>query len=206
MMDQEIETAENAAKAKKAGRGKAGGKARAKAAPKAKAPKAAKNKGPAKVTFNLEPEVLALAKQEARKEGRELGHFLQKAIEGWLMANVPADDALAQRLAAKRQVIDRTVSLAQDLDGKGKFDEHFILTVMKTAAADKGYAELYDKAVAAEAGKGVDGRKARLNRQLGRMIISASKAQAKKSEDGKALRAQVTDEVIRTYTLLEKAA
>lgn len=159
-----------------------------------------------KVTFNLEPEVLALAKREAKSEGRELGHFLQKAIESYLVAHVPADDALVQRLQAKRAVLDTTVSTARELNEAGKFDEHFILTVIKTAAADKAFAASYDQAINTANEKGVNARKARLNRQLGRMILRAAGATAKRAEDGKPMRAQVSDELISSYTLVEKAA
>ena len=183
--------------------GKAAGKMRkGKAAKAAKAVKAPKGK----VTFNLEPEVLALAKREAKTEGRELGHFLQKAIESYLVSNVPAEDALVQRLNAKRAVLDKTVATALELNAAGKFDEHFILTVIKTASADSGFAASYDQAINTANEKGVNARKARLNRQLGRMILRAAGAQAKRAEDGKPMRAQVSDELITSYTLVEKAA
>lgn len=159
-----------------------------------------------KVSFSLEPEVRELFAAEAKKQGMELGHLMQKVLENHVLENAAPGDPLAERLQAKRAIIDHTILLAKEIDAEGKFDEHFILTVMSTANKNAAFVELYNKAI----GSGAEGRSARaqapLNQQLGRLIKKAVGARGKKTEAGKVARAQVTGELISTYTLLEKAA
>lgn len=161
-----------------------------------------------KVTFSLEPEVRSLIASEAKKAGLDEGHYLQRAIESHLLETAEPGDALAERLRAKRAVIEKTVALAKQLDAEGSFDEHFILTVMKTAIRDQEFAALYAAAVGATANDAEAPEKAKmpLNQQLGRMIKRAVGAKSKKNETGRIARAQVTGEAISTYTLLEKSA
>jgi hypothetical protein len=161
-----------------------------------------------KVTFSLEPEVRSLIASEAKKAGLDEGHYLQRAIESHLLETAEPGDALAERLRAKRAVIEKTVALAKQLDAEGGFDEHFILTVMKTAIRDAEFAALYAAAVGATANDSDAPEKAKmpLNQQLGRMIKRAVGAKSKKNETGRIARAQVTGEAISTYTLLEKSA
>jgi hypothetical protein len=161
-----------------------------------------------KVTFSLEPEVRSLIASEAKKAGLDEGHYLQRAIETYLLDTAEPGDALAERLRAKRAVIEKTVALAKQLDAEGSFDEHFILTVMKTAIRDDEFAGLYAAAVGATANNTDAPEKAKmpLNQQLGRMIKRAVGAKSKKNEAGRIARAQVSGEAISTYTLLEKSA
>lgn len=161
-----------------------------------------------KVTFSLDPEVRGLVAAEAKKAGLEEGHYLQRAIEAHLLETADTGEALAERLHAKRAVIERTVALAKQLDQDGGFDEHFILTVMRTASRDDEFAGLYATAVGATAddASGPDAAKMPLNQQLGRMIKRAVGARSKKNETGRIARAQVSGEAITTYTLLEKPA
>ena len=161
-----------------------------------------------KVTFSLEPEVRSLIASEAKKAGLDEGHFLQRAVETFLLETAEPGNALAERLRAKRAVIEKTVALARQLDAEGGFDEHFILTVMKTAIRDAEFATLYATAVGATTDDGTapDRAKMPLNQQLGRMIKRAVGASSKRTEAGGIARAQVTGEAITTYTLLEKNA
>lgn len=161
-----------------------------------------------KVTFSLEPEVRSLIASEAKKAGLDEGHYLQRAIEAYLLETAEPGDALAERLRAKRAVIEKTVALAKQLDDAGSFDEHFILTVMKAAIRDEEFAALYAAAVGATANEADAPEKAKmpLNQQLGRMIKRAVGAKSKKNETGRIARAQVSGEAISTYTLLEKSA
>jgi len=161
------------------------------------------------VSFSLEPEVRGLIRAEAKAAGMDTGHYLQKIIETHIVETADADNAVAIRLRAKRAVIDRAVTLAQDIYTEGRFDEHFILHVMQEASSDPEFAALYETAVAAP--EGMEPNKAKrirapLNQQLGRLIKKAVGAKSKRNDAGKIARAQVTGEMIATYTLLEKAA
>ncbi|SEQ99178.1 hypothetical protein [Thalassovita taeanensis] len=159
-----------------------------------------------KVTFSLEPEVRDLCAAEATKAGMDVGHFLQRLVENHLLDHAEPGDLLAERLRAKRAVIDKTVELAQKLDQDGKFDEHFILTVMKTATQDADYVTLYEAATGAVLNDNPEKAKRPLNQQLGRLIKKAVGAKSKKNIAGTIARAQTEGEVISTYTLLEKTA
>lgn len=160
-----------------------------------------------KITFSLETDVRRFIQAEAKAAGMDVGHYMQKIVESHVLEAAPANEPLSQRLAAKRAVIDYAVALAQKLDADGGFDEHFILSVMKKASEDPEFKLLYEKAV----GEGEKGAKAAhpriaLNQQLGRLIKKAAGAKSKRNDAGRIARAQVSDEMIKTYTLLEKAA
>ena len=161
-----------------------------------------------KISFTLEPEVRKLAQIEAKKSGMDMGHFMQKLVETHVLSVTDADNPLVQRIQAKRDVIDQTVKIAREIDAKGGFDEHFILTVMQTAAKDSTYAKMYKTAVGGVANDSdvPEKRKAPLNQQLGRLIKQAVGAKSKRDEKGKIARAQVSGEAISTYTLLVKSA
>lgn len=161
-----------------------------------------------KVTFSLEPDVQAFFKTKAREAGMEVGHYMQKVVETHILDVADKDDPLATRLKAKRAVIDTAVKLAQDMDEDGGFDENFILSVMKKASKDAEFKKLYAKATQSsdKEGKQATRATAPLNQQLGRLIKKAVGAKSKRNDAGKIARAQVTGEMISTYTLLEKAA
>ncbi|HBV53743.1 MAG TPA: hypothetical protein DEF12_01770 [Rhodobacteraceae bacterium] len=162
-----------------------------------------------KISFTLETEVRKLAQEEAKKSGMELGHFMQKLVENFVLENAAPDNELAKRLKAKRAVIERAVNLAQEIDQKGGFDEHLILNVMKTATQDGDFAKLYALAcgnVANDDGAPASKLSIVLNQQLGRMIKKAVGARSKRNDAGKIARVQVSGEAISTYTLLEKAS
>ncbi|MFP4274844.1 MAG: hypothetical protein ACLFRU_07435 [Paracoccaceae bacterium] len=189
------------------GKGKGRGKGRGKGPGKAmRRGRKMRQAGASKVAFHLEPEVQELCRAEAEKAGMETGHFLQKVVETWLLENAAPESALAERLAAKRAVIDRAIALAREVDAEGGFDEHFILTVMRRAMADDAFRTLYETAVGAQAEETGVSAKTPLNQQLGRLIKAAVGARPRLDESGKAVRAQVTGEAIQSYSLLEKAA
>lgn len=161
-----------------------------------------------KISFSLETEVRKLAQEAAKANGMDMGHFMQKLVENHVLETAAPDNELAQRLRAKRAVIDRAVSLAQEIDAKGGFDEHLILTVMKTATKDADFVRAY--AVACGGAANDDNAPnaklaAALNQQLGRLIKKAVGARSKRNETGKIARGQVSGEAITTYTLLQKA-
>lgn len=185
-------------------------KAATEAKPVAKKVKAAERLAAAnKISFTLETEVRKLAQEAAKANGMDLGHFMQKLVENHVLELAGPENELAQRLRAKRAVIDRAVTLAQEIDTKGGFDEHLILNVMKTATKDADFARAY--AVACGGAANDDSAPnsklaAALNQQLGRLIKKAVGARSKRNEGGKIARGQVSGEAITTYTLLEKAS
>lgn len=67
-----------------------------------------------------------------------------------MIDTVGADDPLAFRLAAKRHVIAR----ATQVDGANKFDENFILNVVKEAEKEDGFAAQYSLALGGDEAAG----------------------------------------------------
>lgn len=161
------------------------------------------------VTFTLELPVRRYIDVQAKAAGMNMTHFMQKLVEDHVISTAAKDDPLALRLAAKRHVISHAVKLAGEMNESGKFDDHFILNVVKEAAEDTEFAAQYALAIGgAEAAETRAAARARvsLNQQMGRLIKKAVGARSKRTEKGKIARAQVQDALITTYTLLEKAA
>lgn len=155
------------------------------------------------VAFSLEPKVRARLAEMAKGEGLELGHYLQKVLETHVLEASADGDELADRLRAKRAVVDHVVSLARELDSEGRFDEHFILTVMTEAASDEGFMELYHLAVGGEGKQAARAQKP-MNQQIGRLIRKAAGAKGMRTEEGKVMRGQATGALISSYTLLTR--
>ena len=157
------------------------------------------------VTFMLELPVRKFMDVQAKAAGMNMTHYMQKLVETHVIATSPKDDALALRLAAKRHVIDQTVAMAKKLDAAGKFDENFILTVVKEAQKDAEFKAKYETALGEVDAEGKSSRaRVSLNQQIGRVIKKSVGARGKRNEQGRVVRAQVQDAVIATYTLLEK--
>lgn len=161
-----------------------------------------------RMNFALQTDVRRHIAAQARAEGMDIGHFMQKLVENHVLATTAADDPLAQRIAARRSVIDMTVARAKEMDAAGKFDTHFILNVMKSLHGETAFTEPYAKATGddPEQPKRAARERASLNQQLGRLIKRAAGAKSARDAKGKIQRAQVQDEVISSYTLLAKPA
>ncbi|MDK3073022.1 hypothetical protein QO034_07865 [Sedimentitalea sp. JM2-8] len=161
-----------------------------------------------KMSFILETGVRKFVAAEAKAAGMDVAPFLQKIVENHVMEAAPAGNPLAERLKAKRAVLDYAVNLARKVDADGDFDEHFIGNVMKKAAQDAEFNSLYQMAVgvADDNPKRAFRARAPLNQQLGRLIKRAAGAKSKRDDSGKIMRAQVQGELLSTYTLLAKAA
>lgn len=159
-----------------------------------------------KVTVILETDVRRNLTAQARDAGMDLVPFMVKLLEGQILANAPKGDQLATRLKAKRAVLDRAVDVTRTTVEAGGFDEHLILNVMKKASQDAEFNALYEQAIGATEDKPARNARAALNQQMGRLIKRAAGARSKRDEGGKIMRAQVQDEIITSYTLLDKAA
>lgn len=189
-------TSDTAEKDAKAGK-KAGGRAR----------KLQKIEKASTVTFALELPVRKFMDAQAKAAGMNLTHYMQKLVETHVIEAGGADEPLAQRLAAKRQVIDQVVALAIKLDKSGKFDENFILTVVGEAGKDKKFKAQYEAALGVEASEGeakVKRARVSLNQQIGRVIKKSVGARSKRNPQGQIARGQATNAFVTTYTLLEK--
>ena len=159
-----------------------------------------------KITFILDTKVRRFVMQQAKKAGMDIAPFMQKIVENHVMTSAPDGDPLAERLKAKRAVLDQAVALASKSQAEGDFDEHFILNVMKKASQDAEFTSLYETAVGAEGDKTKRRDRVSLNQQLGRLIKRAAGAKSKRDENGKIMRAQVQGQILTSYTLLDKAA
>lgn len=161
------------------------------------------------VTFTLELPVRKFMDAQAKSAGMNMTHYMQKLVETHVIETGAADEPLALRLAAKRQVIGQVVALATKLDAAGKFDENFILTVVSEAGKDADFKAQYETALGVNPSEGegkVKRARVSLNQQIGRVIKKSVGARSKRNEQGKIARGQATDTFVTTYTLLEKAA
>lgn len=203
----EKEPKKSTEKTAKATKGKAAGKEKSGGAAQNRKDKRRKLTDANTVTFMMETEVRKYMMDQAKAAGMDIAPFMQKLAETHVLATAPADSPLALRIAAKRAVLDRVVALAKDVDETGGFDEHFILTVMKKAAADTEFMANYDTAVDAQSAneRALARAKAPIHQQMGRLIKRVAGARGKRDEKGRIMRAQVTGEMISAYTLLEKA-
>jgi hypothetical protein len=197
---------ENAAKA---GAAKAKGDAGAAEAPSAADKRAQKRKRLAEantMTVILETDVRKFVAAQAREAGMDMTPFMQKIIESHVIATAEQGDALAARLAAKRAVLDRVVTLAKEMDATGEFDAHFIVNVVRRASGEAAFLDSYETAIDArnENKRAVARAQIPINQQMGRLIKRAAGAKSKRDDSGKIQRAQVQGEMISTYTLLEK--
>ena len=159
------------------------------------------------VTFTLELPVRKFMDAQAKAAGMNMTHYMQKLVETHVIEAAAADEPLARRLAAKRQVIDQAVALAAKLDAAGKFDENFILTVVNEAGKDAAFKAQYEVALGDQSeGNEAIVKRARvsLNQQIGRVIKKSVGARSKRNEQGQIARAQAADTFVATYTLLEK--
>lgn len=163
------------------------------------------------INFAVDPGVRAYLTSSAKAQGLDLSHMMQKIVEGYIIETAPAELELAQRLAAKRAVIDMAQTTATDMHAAGQFDEHFILNVIKAASANQTFVDAYSTATVA----GADTHKAKLmarraritlNQQLGRVIKRTVGAKSLRKDGGGIARSSTTDALISTYTLLTKAA
>jgi hypothetical protein len=160
-----------------------------------------------KITVTLQTDVRKALAAQAKAEGMDMGHFMQKLAENHILSSAPAGDPLATQIGARRGVVDQVIALAQKMEAEGAFDENFILKVMKRAHADAEFVKLYAAAVAEPDKPKAAGRAGvALNQQIGRLIKRAVGARSKRDAAGKIQRAQVKDEVITSYTLLDKPA
>lgn len=194
----EANTKTTAVKAGKADK-KAGGRAR----------KLEKMEKASTVAFTLELPVRKFMDAQAKAAGMNLNHYMQKLIETHVIEAGGADEPLALRLAAKREVLDQVVAMATKLDKAGKFDENFILTVVEEAGKSTKFKAQYDAALGLEATDGeatVKRARVSLNQQIGRMIKKSVGAKSKRNPQGQIARGQASDAFVATYTLLEKPA
>ncbi|MDF1856862.1 hypothetical protein [Pseudooceanicola sp.] len=169
-----------------------------------KGPDAGARKGGGAAAEFLETAVRVAARKAARTEGMEMTHFLQKAVETYLLATRALEGDLAERITAKRTLIDTAVTKAREIDANGGFDEHFVLTVLRSLTSTDSARRLYETATGGALTDDKAPRRAGVNQQLARVIKAAVGARAKRNDKGKLARAQVTGEVVTSYTLLEK--
>lgn len=179
----------------------------AQTAPGQRARRLAKIEKASTVTFTLELPVRKFMDAQAKAAGMNMTHYMQKLVETHVIATAPEDAPLALRLAAKRQVIDRAVALATKLDAAGKFDENFILTVVKEAEKDADFKAQYDIALGAGPVEAkIKRARVSLNQQISRVIKKSVGARSKRNAQGQIARAQAQGAFIGTYTLLDKPA
>ena len=109
------------------------------------------------------------------------------------------------RLEREQDVYKAAIGRALELDGQGRFTEHFIHTVIRDLMDDEKFRSDYETAAGGDAYKNRLPGKSPLNRNLGRYIKNAIPGAARLMDDqGNPRRVQVRNEPIQSYTLLTK--
>ena len=159
-----------------------------------------------RVTLDLNPAVRRYLTAQAKAAGTTLSLFLNRLAEQHIVATAGDTDPLGQKLKGRHAVFDRIEKIARDMDGDGKFDEHFILTVMRAASTDVGFMAQYQAAAGGDTAEGEAEEKSKsaLNQQLARVIQLAVQAKAKRGEDGKVVRADAEGALMTSYSLVER--
>lgn len=167
-----------------------------------------KSAADSRVVLTLDPGVRKYLAAEARTAKMDVNQFVLKLVEDFVCDTAPEDMPMAQRIRARRGVIEHVIEEAKRIDAEGGFDEHFVLNVMKAAAENEDFRSLYDLAIAEglQRAPKVERNRAALNQHLGRLIKGTVRALSLRNEAGRIQRAQVEGEIISSYTLLEKAA
>ena len=128
-------------------------------------------------------------------------HVIRYGRETGIMSQTEID-----RLERERSVIDAVIRRALELDGLGRFTEHFTLTVFRDLIADSAFRSDYETVIGGDAYENRLPGKFPLNMNLGRFIKNAIPGAAPlRDANGRPRRKQVRNEPIQSYTLLTKA-
>lgn len=114
-------------------------------------------------------------------------------------------DGDEKRLNAQMEILNFAGSAALEIVADDRFDEHLTLTVFQELMQDKDAKSIYETAIGGDAYEdGLPG-KTPLNMQIGWIIKNVTGASVQKTKDGKPKRANVRNEPIQSYTLLERS-
>ena len=157
-----------------------------------------------KFTVNVNKDAMTAIRAEADDKGVEASALIQRAIHQFAINTGRMDDATKGMLTAQYDTIDAFVTLAKRLFDEGLFDDHFVLTVFKTAMDSPALKALYERAIGGEANAVKLPGKTPLNMYLGWYIKNAVGAEPKLDANGQPVRCQVRGQPIQTYTLLRR--
>ena len=162
-----------------------------------------------KISLRLSSVVHAAVQTIATKEGVSpeayiqrivISHVTQYAKKGGLMEPNEID-----RLEREQRILIRAVRRARELDGRGKFNEHFTLTVVRDLMTDPEFRTDYEKVIGGDAYQNGLPGKFPLNMHLGWYIKNAiPDAVPLLDSNRRPRRVQVRNEPIQSYTLLTK--
>lgn len=156
-----------------------------------------------RVSIRLKSDVHSVVLEAAEEQGLDAATFMQSVIEAAVM-NRLSDDRQKQ-LEAANQLYPYAQKIAKRLFSEGKFDAHFTLTTIRELMGDAEGRGLYLRAINAEDPRDDVPGKTPVNMYLGWYIKNAIPAQPLLDASGKARRAFVKGEAIKSYTLLRLA-
>ena len=162
-----------------------------------------------KVSLRLDSAVHAplnvIAEREAMSTEALIQRILTLYVTDYARKAGLMDPMEIDRLEREQDVYKAAIRRALELDGQGKFTEHFILTVIRDLMTDKKFRSDYETAADGDAYKNRLPGKSPLNRNLGRFIKNAIPGAARlMDKQGNPRRMQVRNEPIQSYTLLTK--
>lgn len=150
------------------------------------------------ITLHLESQLIVALTNSAGDAGTSL--------DGYLVSNLARQARPVRGIEADHQDLIASFSLlALRMRDEGRFDEHFILNVFRTAVSAPRMRAAYEAAIEGDAYAPHLPGKFLLNMSLGWHIRNAVGAAPKRDANGIEMRRQVTGEPIDSYTLLEMA-
>lgn len=156
------------------------------------------------LALRLDRQLFGWLETLARAEGLEPTAYVQRLIRLNVAQSGLMPDEHREQVLLTESLIARAVARAIALDGEGRFDAHFTLTVLDDLFGDPTFLADYERAIGGPAmARGLPA-KASLNMNLGWQIKSAVRAMPLLDDAGRPCRAQVRGRPIQSYTLLTR--
>lgn len=151
-----------------------------------------------RVSLRLKKDVRQAVLQQSTEQGIDSTNFTVSIMD-------QLSDERQEQIKNTNQLIAYAQKVAKELFGQDKFDEHFILTVVRHLIADSEGRNLYEKVIAVDAYKDAAPGKTPVNMYLGWYIKNAVPATPLLDSNGKPTRTFVKGEPIKSYTRLTRA-
>ncbi len=153
-----------------------------------------------RVSLRLKNDVHQAIIKEAAAQGVEPATYMQDVLEQAVILHLPEDRK--RELKNTKDLFALAQGEARKVFAEGGFTEHFTLTVIQKLMADSEAKTLYEEIIGTDAYTDGAEKKTPLNMYLGWYIKNAICAQPLLDGSGKARRAFVKNEPIKSYTLL----
>lgn len=158
------------------------------------------------LSLRLDPGVLSALSVQAHAAGLEVQAYIQAVLRRHVLESGQLAGDERRRLLRNDRILQLAVARAREVHEAGRFDAHFILTVMRQLIAEPDFRALYEEAVGGDAFAPGLPEKSPLNMYLGWHIRHAIGAEPLLDGRGRTRRATLRGEVLQSYMLLAPPA